>query len=206
MAEYSHELKIPKERIAVLIGKSGEEKKKLEEVTKTKLNVDSTEGDVTISGDDPITLFSAREMIKAIGRGFNPEIAILLLKQDYAFELINIQDYAKTKNDAIRLKGRVIGSEGKSRRVIESLCEVYISVYGKTIGIVGELGMVSIARRAIESLLSGSPHANVYRWLERQRREVRRTELEGPIELKEEVRDGADDIGEEDPGDTDKSS
>ena len=37
--EYQYELKIPKERIAVLIGKKGETKRVIERTTKTKLKV-----------------------------------------------------------------------------------------------------------------------------------------------------------------------
>ena len=85
MVEYSYEMKIPKDRVAVLIGKSGAIKKQLEENTKSKIKVDSEEGDVFVSGEDAILLFSAREIIKAIGRGFNPEIAMLLMQHHYIF-------------------------------------------------------------------------------------------------------------------------
>ena len=175
---YGHELKIPKERVAVLIGKGGEMKTQLEEATKTKLQIDSEEGDIIISGEDAIGLYSAREIIKAIGRGFNPELARQLLKPEYMFEIISMADYAKTKNDAIRLKGRVIGEGGKSRKIIEDLTECNISVYGKTIGVIGKAENVPIARRAIESLLQGSPHKNVYSFLEKQRRQMRRSAFE----------------------------
>ncbi len=179
MTKYSHELKIPKERVAILIGKKGETKRELEEITKSKITVDSKEGDVFIEGDDALSLFSVKEVIKAIGRGFNPDIACLTLKPDYLFELISINDFAKTQNDSIRIKGRVIGSEGKSRGHLEELTETNISVYGKTIGIIGLQENVALARRAIESLLSGSPHSNIYNWLEKQRRILKRQELLG---------------------------
>ena len=185
MVEYTHELRIPKERVAVLIGTKGESKKELEQLTSTKISVDSEEGFVTISGEDPIILLSLKEIVKAIGRGFSPESARLLIKPDFCFELIILADFAKTKKDSIRLKGRVIGKEGKSRKVIEDMCDVYISVFGKTIGIIGEAQKVSIARRAIKSLLSGSPHANVYKWLEKQRRQLTKLELLGSSLLKE---------------------
>jgi len=167
---YTFETRIPKERIAVLIGKDGEIKSNIESAAKVKLDIDSKEGDVVISGEDSISIFTSKEIIRAIGRGFNPELALLLLKQDYSFELINLADFAKTKNDAIRLKGRVIGEAGKSRKTIEELTECSLSVYGKTIGIIGEVSDVAVARRAIEALLSGSPHASVYTFLEKQRR------------------------------------
>lgn len=180
-SEFGYELKIPRDRVAVLIGQKGETKKHIESVTKTKINVDSKEGDVSIKGKDALSMYAAKEIVRAIGRGFNPEIAQLLLKQDYSFELINLTDYARSKNDEKRLKGRVIGEKGKSRNTIEDLTESSISVYGKTIAIIGEINSVSLARRAVESLLSGSPHANVYKWLEKQRRNLKQKEMMEPF-------------------------
>ena len=187
--EYMYELKIPKDRIAVLIGTGGDTKKQIEETTKTKLDIKSDEGDVFIRGEDSILLYSAREIIKAIGRGFNPEIAMLLLKQEYALEMVNLRELVDEQH-MMRLKGRVIGADGKARKNIELLTETYISIYGKTIGIIGESENVVVAKRAIESLISGSNHATVYKWLEKNRRELRRRELVGEdkipeIELKE---------------------
>jgi len=176
--EYSYQIKIPKERVAVLIGTKGETKKQLEQLTKTKLQIDSEEGDVTISGEDAITLYATKEMIQAIGRGFNPDIAKMMIKQDYGFELISISDWAKTKEEFERLRGRVIGEGGKSRTLIEELTETSICVYGKTVGIIGQAEMLPLARRAVESILSGSRHGNVYKWLEKRRKEVRRSVFE----------------------------
>ncbi len=178
MQDYIFELKIPKERIAVLIGKNGEIKKQIEEHTNTKLEIDSKEGDVFITGKDGLTIFTAKQIIRAVGRGFNPEIALLLLKPEYSFELVDIGEYAKSKNSVIRLKGRVIGKEGKSRKTIEKLTECYISVYGKTIGIIGKIEYSQNARKAIVSLLKGSNHANIFRQLENKRRQLRQKELE----------------------------
>ncbi|MBU1204960.1 MAG: KH domain-containing protein [Nanoarchaeota archaeon] len=178
MAEYMYGTKIPKERIAVLIGTDGITKKQIESATNIKLKIDSKEGDVFLEGEDALGLYSAREVVKAIGRGFNPDIALLLLKQDYMLEMINMADYIKSKNQMIRLKGRVIGAEGRSRKTIEELTETYISVYGKTIGIIGFSENVAIAKRAVESLLSGSPHSSVYKWLEKRRSNMKRRDLE----------------------------
>ena len=178
MVEYSYELKVPKARVAVIIGKNGEVKKDLEESTKTKLNIDSKEGDVFVTGEDALGLYTAREIIKAIGRGFNPELAKLLLKQDYVFEVVDVTEFVgKSKEAILRLKGRVIGKEGKTRHLIEELTECNISVFGKTISIIGLPDNVSNARRAIESLLKGSTHASVYKWLEKRRREMKRNSV-----------------------------
>ena len=177
MTTFSYELKIPKDRVAVLIGTKGEIKKQIEEDTKTRIRVDSREGDVFIEGEDGLSLYTTREIIKAIGRGFNPDVALLLLKPDYCFELVSLADYAKTKNTLIRIKGRLIGTDGKCRRHIEELTGTNVSVYGKTVGIIGQVENVTITRRAIENLIKGSTHAYVYKFLEKQRKLMKTREL-----------------------------
>ena len=169
--DFIYELKIPKERVAILIGKNGGIKREIEKSTNSKIRIDSKEGDVTIKSDDGVGLFTAKQVIIAIGRGFNPGVAMLLLKPDYEMVIININDYARTKKSLIRLKGRVIGEKGKSRRKIEELTDTDICVYGKTITIIGKIGDVDITRRAIESLLKGSQHKTVFNWLEKRKKE-----------------------------------
>lgn len=170
--EFSYELKIPEERIGALIGTDGETKKQIEEQAGCQLDI-SKEGDVTVTGNDGIKLYTVREIVKAVGRGFNPDIALLLLKPDYTLELIELKDIAgKSKNTMLRLKGRIIGKGGKSREEIERLTNTYISVYGKTVGIIGEVSWTALARQAIGMLLDGSMHRTVYRFLEKKKKEM----------------------------------
>ncbi len=171
--EFSYELRVPKERVAVLIGTKGETKRALEHETKTKIQVHSEEGEIRITGNDALLLYLAREIIRAIGRGFNPDVARQLLKQDYAFEIVPIVDYARNPGDLPRLRGRVIGEGGKARRVIEDLTSTTVCVFGKTVGVIGPAENISDARRAVESLLAGSPHAHVYKWLEKRKKQRR---------------------------------
>jgi ribosomal RNA assembly protein len=177
MEEYSYELKIPHERVAVLIGKDGKVKKELETLTKTTLQIDSKEGDVFVRGTDPIGLYTMKEIVQAVGRGFNPDVTLQLVKPDYCLEVISIHDYGKTKSDIIRLKGRLIGADGKCRRLIEELSDVHMCVYGKTVSLLGQAASVAVARKALDLLLRGSPHSKVYHWLERQRRNLRAPDL-----------------------------
>lgn len=177
--EYEYELKIPKERVAILIGIKGKVKKQFEEYGQCRIEVDSKEGDVKLSGKDSVKLYMMLDLIKAIGRGFNPDIAQLLLKQDYCLEVISLTDFARSPESMQRLKGRVIGAKGKSRSIIEKLTETFISVYGKTISIIGTTESVAVAKRAIETLLEGGQHSAVYKSLEKARRELKRREIEG---------------------------
>lgn len=169
--EFSYELKIPQERVAVLIGEKGETKKEIEDQTKTQLNI-SKEGDITITGKNALLLFVAREIVRAIARGFNPKTALLLLQTDYTLEVVDLKDFAgKSKSDLIRLRGRVIGKAGKVRTEIERLTNTFISVYGKTVAIIGETADVFNASQAITMLLKGSMHRTAYRFLERKKKE-----------------------------------
>jgi ribosomal RNA assembly protein len=179
MEKFQYEIKVPKERVAVIIGEKGEKKRELEETLNVRIDVDSDEGDVVLTGKDAISLFTGREVIKAIARGFNPDIARLLLKTDYLLEIVNVAEYAKTKDQMIRLKGRVIGEGGKSRSTIEELAEVHMVVYGKTIAIIGQTENVTAAKRAVDTLLTGAPHSTVFRLLEKLRRDMKRKDLEG---------------------------
>jgi ribosomal RNA assembly protein len=172
MNEFNFTLKIPKDRIGVLIGTDGEIKKKIEDSTDTKINVNSQEGDITITADDGLKLYDAKEIIRAIARGFNPETALQLLKSDYILEVVDLREFAgKNKQTLIRLRGRVIGSDGKSKREIETLTESEISVYGKTIAVIGRVEDVPNARKAIENLLQGATHATVFKFLEKMKRQ-----------------------------------
>lgn len=165
------EIKIPKDRIPILIGKKGEIKKKIAQLTHTKIDINSKEGDIIIKGEDGLDVYLAKKIITAVGRGFNPEVSLTLLEEDKDLDVINIQNFArKTKNDLARVKGRLIGREGKARKLIENLADVEISVYGKTVSIIGDQVNLNIARHAVINLLQGSKHGNVYSYLERQRK------------------------------------
>ena len=168
--EHSFSLKVPKDRIAIIIGKEGQTKKELENDTKAKIHIDSKEGDVSIEGQDAILSYALKEVIKAIALGFNPETARLLLKQDHILEVISLNEYSRHKNHWLRLKGRVIGAKGKSRSIIEDLTDCYISVYGKHIALIGDAEHIDIAKRSVKMLLAGSNHSAVYKWLEKQRK------------------------------------
>ena len=130
-------LKIPKKRIAIIIGKGGETKRMLLEKGGCKsISIDSENGDVTITWGlpgtfDPLMMMKLPDVIKAIGRGMNPKKAISLLNDDMLFELIELKSFVgKKANQQRRMRSRIIGSEGKIRKRIEALTNCEITVYG----------------------------------------------------------------------------
>lgn len=164
------EIKIPKERIAVLIGEKGITKRQIEKLTKTKLDVNSKEGDISIDGEDSLMVLITSHIVKAIGRGFNPKKALDLIKEDTILEIINMQDFiGSSKKSAERMKSRIIGTGGKARKTIEGMTNTQLSIYGKTVSIIGKSESVFLAKRAVEIILNGAPHNHAYMWIRKQK-------------------------------------
>lgn len=181
-------LRIPKTRIAVLIGPEGKVKQRLEKATNTTITVDSEDGLVVIETkedtEDPLATWKARDVAQAIGRGFSPHRAFWLLDEDVYIRVIDLEEYLTTPNQIRRVKGRVIGEGGKTRRNIEELTDTFVSVMGDTVSIIGELENQEVAISAVTRLLRGAEHSSVYRYLNEQRRTLKRrraTELWKPI-------------------------
>lgn len=119
-------------------------------------------------------MWKARDIVQAIGRGFSPQRAFTLLDDDIYLRVINIEEYGNTPNQIRRLKGRVIGQGGKTRRNIEELTRTFITIFGNTIGIIGEIENQQVALTAIIRLLRGAEHSTVYRYLNDQSRKLKR--------------------------------
>ncbi len=172
------ELVIPEDRIGVLIGKEGEVKERIERETGCKVNISSKTGVVRIQCEDPINFLRVQDVIKAIAHGFNPDTAMKLLQDEMTvLEIIDLTSYVPPKH-LERIKGRIIGKEGKMRKLIEDILNVNISVYGKTVAIIGDAESVAVAREAIMMLVEGAQHSTVQRFLERKRREIKMRSLD----------------------------
>src|SRR3989344_3539479 len=172
--KFNYAVKVPKDRIAILVGTKGSIKNRIQKELNVKLVIDSEEGDVDIEGEDSLNLLTAQNIVRAIGRGFNPEIAFDLLNENNHFESLDIEEYVgDSKSKLTRIRARVIGEGGTARKTIEDLTCTSVSVYGKTISIIGDYEGVSLARRAFESLLNGSRHSTVYSMLEKQRKKLK---------------------------------
>ena len=184
MARANTFTKIPKDRIGALIGPEGKVKQAVEKRLKIELTVDSETGDVTIKlapeADDPSLLFRAKEVITAIGRGFAPERAFRLIDdEELILEVIDLREmFGTSQSELQRVRGRIIGQEGKTRRIIEELTEADVSIHGHTVAIIAGMDQMEVAREAVKMLLRGSMHSTVYRYLHRKRRELKKKKLE----------------------------
>jgi ribosomal RNA assembly protein len=108
-------------------------------------------------------------VIKAIGRGFNPETALKLMKNDYYLEILELREIIG-KNPKVQKskKGRVIGRDGMMRKKIEELTGCEVSVFGKTISLIGKQEDLFKAVNTIELLLKGSEHKTALKYLEEE--------------------------------------
>jgi ribosomal RNA assembly protein len=191
-------LKIPVERAGVLIGDKGSTKFELEKGTGTTITVDGKLGDVVIEapsgGYDPSGILKARDIVNAIGRGFSPDKAFSLFDDNQIIEVVDLKEIVgDSKNTLVRIKGRIIGENGKTRRLIESLAGVWVSVYGHTVTLIGDYEEMRVAKEAVELLLKGCQHGTVYRYLNKEHLELKKRKLllwERKPELKETKEEG----------------
>ncbi len=184
MSKQSGFVRIPKERVGVLVGPNGKVKQYIEDKLSVKLDVDSEVGDVNITlcekAGDPSVLFRAKDVVSAIGRGFAPEHAFRLIRnEDSVFDVVDLREiFGRSESDIKRVKGRIIGMEGKTRKIIEELSEADIVVYGHTVGIIGTFEQANTARTAIQMLIDGCQHHSVYKYLAKKRHEMKKEKLE----------------------------
>jgi ribosomal RNA assembly protein len=184
MSKPSVFIKIPKDRVGVLVGPDGKVKQHIEEKLSVELQIESESGGVTAvlneKVTDPSLLFKAKDVVTAIGRGFSPEHAFRLIRaEDTLFDVIDLREiFGRSESDIKRVKGRIIGMNGKTRRLIEELTDADVVVYGHTIGIIGTFEQVNAARSAVQMLIDGSQHHTVYKFLQRKRTELKKQMLE----------------------------
>lgn len=163
-------IRIPAERVKSLIGEKGKSKKLLERKCNVKIVVDN-DGEVQIEGEH-MDEFFAKDVVKAVGRGFRPEDAIKLLTENNELIIINLKDFIKSDKAAKRVKARVIGEKGKVKKEIESATESMISVYGYTVGIIASIDTIEYAQTAVVKLLEGTPHSSVFGYLSKMRKQI----------------------------------
>ncbi|ADY00604.1 KH type 1 domain protein [Vulcanisaeta moutnovskia 768-28] len=154
----------------------------IEEEFGVKIIVDNDKGEVTITPGNSTSfdqLIKAKNIIEAISYGFDYNDAQNLRSDDYTLEILDLKDYVdKDKTNHIsRIKARIIGEDGRAKKVLQELTDTNIVIGDRYIAILGLYENVKIAREALEMLIRGRQHATVYRWIQNWRRESRYREL-----------------------------
>ena len=166
---YHETIRVPEDRVGVIVGRNGKVRRRVEQLANVKIDVNS-EGIVTITApentENPVLAWKARDMIRAMARGFSPNKALSLIDDDAQLLVISLREVVGSSQSQMkRVAGRIIGENGRTRRVIEQTTETKISVYGRTVGIIGSMDAIVKAKTAIEMLIEGASHTTVFNYL-----------------------------------------
>lgn len=170
--------RIPKDRIAVLIGKGGRTRKMIEKASGAALEIDSSTGDVMADWGgaevDPILRMKMPDVVRAIGRGLAPKRAVKLLEDEVFLRMYDIREWVgRQPNQTRRMRSRLIGRNGRIRSLIEEMTHTEMAIYGSTVLVIGDEDGLALATPAIESILNGAEHGTVLHGLEQDRKRMR---------------------------------
>ncbi|MGC8662326.1 MAG: KH domain-containing protein [Candidatus Micrarchaeia archaeon] len=158
---------IPSKRMEILKKHIGE----LSRVLNCKIRINE-ENEVVLDGG-AYEEYNAKNVVTAIGGGFDVDAALRLINDGYFFKSINLKEIFKNRENIIRIEGRVIGREGKSKIYIEEVSGAKISVFGSNISIIGTDVEIKIAESAIYALIEGDTHRKAYRIMEMTKKKMK---------------------------------
>ncbi len=167
-------IRIPVDRVGALVGKEGAIREEIERRCGVTLTIDGKTGEVRISFKPEALVesnpFKAADIVSAVARGFSPQRAFTLLEEEKTLSVVDLREFTgKSENALTRIKSRLIGTDGKARRLIEQLTGSEISIYGHTVAIIGEPDESRIAKEAVEKLARGGTHKSTYEMLQKYR-------------------------------------
>ncbi|MBI2630006.1 hypothetical protein HYW76_02805 [Candidatus Pacearchaeota archaeon] len=148
------------------IRKIAASRKKLEISLKTKISIKSSI--ITVSGSE-INNYLAEKVFEALDRNFPINVSLLLLDEDFILEDILIKEITKKKNIPI-IRARIIGTEGKTLKVLGELSNSYVTLNDNTVSVIAPSENIKEITNAIISLINGSKQAKVYAYLEKNRK------------------------------------
>ena len=162
------------ERVGALVGKEGIVKEEIERRCGVTLEIDGKSGEARITYKPEALIeanpFKAFDIVSAIARGFSPQRAFSLLEEDRILSIVDLREYSgKSENALLRIKSRLIGSDGKARRIMEELTGAQVSIYGHTVAIIGEPESSRMVKDAIDKLAKGGTHKATYEMLQKYR-------------------------------------
>ena len=140
-------------------------KSKLEKGLKVKI---TNKGKILFVEGNAEDEYTAIQAIEAINLAFTTQQALLLTEEGFILEKVNIKDLTK-RHDLERIRGRIIGTKGKTKKLIENLSDCIISLHNNTVGIIGRAENIEQAITALTSLIQGAKQSKVYSFLERAR-------------------------------------
>lgn len=163
---------IPQERIRLLRA-DPKALPRIMELSECRIEVSASDNSLTIEGRDAYCEFLAKNILTAVGRGFDVDTACLLKDDGYYFTCIDLRQLFRGEKRILQVKARIIGKGGKAKRYIETLTSARVSVYGHTVAFIGKHTEVAEAETAVRTLIEGSTHKLAYSRMEARHRKNR---------------------------------
>ena len=161
-------IKIP-EKMKRVLRKDEKGRRNIEKLTNTIITI---EDDIKIEGEG-LEVYQVKQVLKAFGRGFTVKDSLCLLDDSYGLEIISLSDLVKSTNRMAVVKGRIIGTQGKTKKLIEKYTETKLAISGKTVSILGKWDKINVSKEAAMMIIDGRSHATLYKWLEQKYSEVK---------------------------------
>ncbi|MEK6824445.1 MAG: hypothetical protein AABX12_00015 [Nanoarchaeota archaeon] len=145
------------------LGELKRTKNELEKHLKVSISIQGKR--VTINGN-AFEEFEALAVLEAINFGFSAQTALMLKEEDIVFRKLPIKNFTRRK-DLETVRARVIGTQGRTKRTIESLADCQVIVRGNEVGLICPAEEVEYVITGMTNLIRGSKQANIYKFLER---------------------------------------
>ncbi|UCD21204.1 MAG: RNA-processing protein [archaeon] len=159
-----------------IFGKHKENIKEIEKTLNVKIEiVKNHDIKIECKGDDPLEEYLVAKVLEALALGFDVEAALMLKDTDFVLKVVDLKDFAHGSRLNVVI-GRIIGKQGKSKRVIQNLSHCALSISGHVLGLIGRAENVEIASEAIGKLIRGAPHSNVFKFLEKSQVKLKEEE------------------------------
>jgi ribosomal RNA assembly protein len=140
-------------------------KLRLEKILNVKIKYQGKE--ISIKGE-PEDEYIAEKVIDALNMGFPFSTAMLIKKEDYVLEIMNIKDYTK-RHDLETIRGRIIGKQGRTLQTLHQLTNAHFEIKDNQVGIISLPENLESAQEALISIIKGSKQSNVYSYLEKHK-------------------------------------
>jgi len=151
----------------------------IQEVLQNKENIEKTlnikltnKGKLVFVDGSADNEFTALQALEAINTGFSTYKSLSLKNEKIIFQKLNIKDLTK-RQDLERVRGRIIGTKGKTLQTLHNLTNCEISLQDNFIGLIGDAEYMEDAMQALTSLVQGSKQGNIYARLEKQKKKKR---------------------------------
>ena len=149
-------------------------KRKLETALEVTIKI---QGNQAIIEGEGMKEYEASLVLQAMGFGFSMDKALQLKNQDMIFRILPIKSLTRRKN-LEEVRGRLIGTHGKTKDTIEKIADCDILLNRNEVGLIAHATNMEEATAALTNLIKGSKQTNVYRYLESANRKRKTSSAE----------------------------